>query len=181
MVRSTTPLIELVKSGSYSGTDTAAINIRANNSLVSGFIIGGFGDEGIEIDGSTLAGDNNIVEYNWVGFDSTGAASGVVGDGILITVNADNNVVRNNVVGNSGASGIRIRTDSHDNWVWGNTVGLGTDGLTDHGNTNHGVYIEGNSARNIIGTDGDGTNDANEGNTISGNSTGGVYVTGAGH
>ena len=57
---------------------------------------------------------------------------------------------------------------------------MGSDGLTDRGNTGHGVYIEGNSARNIIGTDGDATNDDNEGNTISGNDTGGVYITGVG-
>ena len=101
-----TPLIELVKSGSYSGGDTAAIVVRANNSVVSGFIVGGWGEEGIEVDGSTGAGDNNLIELNWVGFDSTGAASGVVGDGILVTVDADNNEIRNNVVGNSGGNGI---------------------------------------------------------------------------
>ena len=154
--------------------------MRTNDSTVRGFTVINFPDEGIEIDGTTGFGDGNVIYDNWVGITSAGAAAGNSDDGILITEDADNNEVYNNIVGESGGHGIHIRNNSDDNWVWGNTIGLGSDGLTDRGNTGHGVYIEGNSARNIIGTDGDATNDDNEGNTISGNDTGGVYITGVG-
>ena len=173
-----TPLITL--DGTNASGATAGINVRTNDSTIKGFIIHSFPDEGIEIDGTTGYGDNNIIENNWVGITSAGAAAGVGDDGILITEDADGNVIRNNVVGSGASDGILIRNGSDDNWVWGNLIGLADDGITDRGNTNYGVTIEGGAARNIIGTNADGTNDAAEGNTISGNSTGGVYVTGVG-
>ena len=173
----TTPLIYLTKSGSYSGPDTGAIVVRANNTTVSGFIVGGWADEGIEIDGSTGAGDNNIIEYNWVGFDAAGAADGVGDDGILISDNADNNEVRNNVVASSGGNGIYIENGSDGNWLWGNTIGLATDGTTARGNTGHGIYLSGtNNDNTTIGTDGNGSNDVAERNVIASNTGAGVYV-----
>lgn len=176
----TTPLIELVKSGSFSGPETAAINIRASNSTVSGFIIGGWADEGIEVDGSTGFGDNNTIEWNWVGFDSTGAAAGVGDDGILITEAADNNVIRNNVVASSGGDGIHVRNSSTNNWIWGNIVGLATDGMTVRANSNNGIHLSGSTTYNTIGTDGDGTNDVLERNVVSGNLDYGIYLTDVG-
>lgn len=173
----TTPLIELSKSGSYSGGDRAAIVVRANNSTVSGFIVGGFADEGIEVDGSTGFGDDNIIEHNWVGLTSAGAAAGNAGDGIMITEDADRNIIRNNVVGSNSASGIVIRsTDSDHNWIYGNTVGLGIDGSTALGNGGYGIDIYGGAHTNIIGTNGDGTDDLLERNVISGNTGAGIHL-----
>ena len=169
-----TPLITL--DGTNATGSTAGINIRANNSTVSGFIVGGWADEGIEIDGSTGYGDNNIIEYNWVGFDAAGAADGVGDDGILISEDADNNDIRNNVVGSSVGDGIQIRNNSDGNWVWGNIFGLAADGTTSRGNTGRGVHISGTSTGNIIGTNADSSNDANEGNVISDNTGAGILV-----
>ncbi len=173
-----TPLITL--DGTNAAGATGGIVLRTNDSVIRGFNVINFPDEGIEIDGSTGYGDNNLIENNWVGITAAGAAAGNADDGILITVDADNNVVRNNIVGSSGGDGILIRSDSDNNWIWGNVVGLSSDGVTIRANTGHGIRIEGNSTSNTIGTDGDGTNDANERNVVSGNATGGIYVTGAG-
>ena len=172
----TTPLIYLTRSGSYAGGDTGAIVVRADNTTVSGFIIGGWADEGIEIDGSTGAGDNNVIEHNWVGFNASGGADGVGDDGILVSESADNNIVRNNVVGSSGGDGIHVRNTSDGNWVWGNIVGLATDGTTARGNIGYGIHLSGTTDGTTIGTDGDGTSDVAERNVIASNTLAGIYV-----
>ena len=171
-----TPLIALDGS-TVTGTSGALI-LRTNNSAIRGFIVTGFDDEGLEIDGSTGFGDNNALEYNWVGITAAGAAAGNADDGILISEDADNNIVRFNVVGASGMDGIVIRnTDSNGNWVYGNTVGLAPDGITIRANARHGVAIYDAGAGNIIGSDGNGVNDAAERNVISGNSGNGVWIS----
>ena len=174
----TTPLIYLTKSGAYAGDDTGAIVITASNTTVSGFIIGGFADEGIEISGidNVSDGDNNIIENNWIGFDASGAANANGDDGILVTSDADGNKIRNNVIGSSGGDGIHIRDDSDNNWVWGNTVGLAVDGSTDRGNAVHGIHISGTTTGNIIGGDGIGGDDTAERNVIGGNGVEGINV-----
>jgi len=58
-----------------------------------------------------------------------------------------------------------IRPGASTFHVWGNFVGLETDGVTTGTNNNTGVYAQ-NQTRVIIGTDGDGVNDLNEGNVI---------------
>ncbi|MFH1361225.1 MAG: hypothetical protein ABIH69_01030, partial [bacterium] len=45
---------------------------------------------------------------------------------------------------------------------------------------NYGIYLQTSASSNIIGTDGDGSNDAAEMNVISGNTLDGVYITAAG-
>ena len=76
--------------------------LRTNDSTVRGFTVINFPDEGIEINGTTGFGDGNVIYDNWVGITSAGAAAGNSDDGILITEDADNNEVYNNIVGESG-------------------------------------------------------------------------------
>jgi len=177
----TTPLIYLTKSDAYTGGDTAAIMLRADNSTVRGFIVGGFGDDGIEIDGSTGSGDDNLIELNHVGFDAAGGADGVGDEGVLISGNADRNVIRQNVIGSSGAltsygDGIRIDDRSDSNWVWGNLIGLAPDGVTPRGNVGLGIYVQDKSNANRIGTNGDGTDDGLERNIIAFSHTEGIRI-----
>ncbi len=152
-----TPLITL--DGTNATGSTGGIVLRTNDSLVSGFIVHSFPDEGIEIDGSTGFGDNNIIENNWVGITSAGAAAGNLDDGILVSEFADNNEIRNNIVGSSGGDGIDIRNNSTGNWVWGNTIGISSDGTTVRANAGHGLHLNGTATGNIIGTDRDSIND----------------------
>ncbi|MFM8323910.1 MAG: hypothetical protein ACKN9U_03495, partial [Pirellulaceae bacterium] len=58
----------------------------------------------------------------------------------------------------------------------GNIVGLASDGVTLVGNGNYGVLLQSGAQDFLIGTDGDGLNDANEGNTISGNTYINLYI-----
>src|SRR5262249_12871793 len=66
------------------------------------------------------------------------------------------------------------------NAVQGNYVGTNAGGTAAVGNTLSGVVIKTGSQNNLVGTDGDGVNDAAEGNLISGNQVSGVVITGPG-
>ena len=167
------PIIELDGSGT-SEDNINGLYVRTNNSTVKGFIVHSFVDEGLEIDGSTGYGDNNVFENNWVGITSTGAAAGNGDEGILISVDADGNTVRNNIISSNSGDGLEIHTNSDNNWVWGNIFGLGIDGATVRSNSGQGLRIGGSG--NIIGTNSDDDNDENERNVISGNFHG-IYVT----
>ncbi|QDV47196.1 Cadherin domain protein [Stieleria neptunia] len=166
--------------GTNAVNATGGIVLRSNDSIVRGFNVINFPNQGIEIDGSTGFGDGNLIEDNWVGLTAGGAAAGNGDDGILISENADNNIIRNNVVGSSGGDGIEIRNRSAGNWVWGNTVGLSSDGVTVRANTGNGIHLYGSATTNIIGTNSDSSNDAFEGNVISGNLGSGVRVSDVG-
>ncbi|MDA1250804.1 MAG: DUF4347 domain-containing protein [Planctomycetota bacterium] len=171
-----TPLITL--DGAAATGTSGALILRTNDSTIRGFSVINFNDEGLEIDGSPGFGDNNLIEYNWVGINTSGNAAGNADDGILVTENADNNIVRFNVVGSNGGDGIVIRnTDSDNNWVYGNIVGLAADGTTVRANNGHGVAVYNAGTNNIIGSNGDGSNDELERNIISGNGTNGIWVS----
>ena len=65
-----------------------------------------------------------------------------------------------------------------NNWVWGNYIGTSADGLSStlaEACYDDGIGISSNASYNIIGTNGDGSNDANEGNLISANGDGGQF------
>ena len=65
------------------------------------------------------------------------------------------------------AAGIRLETGG-TNWILGNHIGLDPAGTTRAANAK-GIWIEGGSSANRIGTDADGVADAAERNVISGN------------
>ncbi len=170
------PLIRLDGAGATGST--AGIALRTNNSTIRGLSVTGFPDDGLEVDGSTGFGDGNLLEQNWVGLTPTGAAAGNLDDGILVSEDADNNVVRNNVVGSNGKDGIVVRnTGSSGNWIAGNIVGLNAAASAARPNVRHGIALYGDAPDNIIGTNNDGTNDAAEANTVANNLGAGVSVT----
>ena len=129
-----TPIVELIGTGATGAT--AGLALRTDDSLIRGFIVHSFPDEGLEIDGSTGAGDRNTLSNNWVGFDAKLSPRPNAEVGILVSVDADDNVVGGtgisdgNVVGHGAVSGIVIRTNSTGNVVIGNRVGVGPDGTT---------------------------------------------------
>jgi hypothetical protein len=70
----------------------------------------------------------------------------------------------------SGNNGSAINAVSGDGVViQGNIVGLAADGLTLIGNDRYGISLSGGYKNVLIGTNGDGESDENEGNVISGN------------
>ena len=180
-----TPLIEL--DGGGIGSSTAAFRIVADNTIIKGFSIFDFDDEGIEIfqdlTYGVTSGSGNTLEDNWIGIEADGTTiDGVLGHGILIADYAATNTVRNNVIADSGASGIQLGLtggvgDTHFNVVQGNIVGLGVDGVSFSGTGNGtGISIVAGSTNNLIGSNNDTFDDALERNVISNNTGAGIYL-----
>ena len=93
-----------------------------------------------------------------------------------ITLSADGSTIRGLVINRFPNSGIEI--GSNNNAVEGNFIGTDFTGTAALPNGGGGVVVSG--AQNRIGTNGDGVDDAAERNVISGNSSAGVRLFGAG-
>ncbi|MBX9850159.1 MAG: hypothetical protein K2X86_00200, partial [Cytophagaceae bacterium] len=140
-----------------------------------------------EDDGTKLGPPtNNKIYNNIIGLDATGAAlpntgTGDYGHGISIIRGgfAGNGLPFGNLIGGTGANqrniissnsiyGIKINgvptKVTAANTISGNYIGLGTNGLTDRGNTSSGIYIEAVNGT-IISS-----------NTISGNDEFGIQI-----
>lgn len=146
-------------------------------------VISGNDGDGILING----GDNNIIAGNYIGTNATiSAAIPNKGNGINIRFNARNNVIGNfesldsaryrNYIAGNDAYGIQI-TDSKDNKVYGNFIGLDRFGLSKIPNGLGGIRIDGTSANsatgNIIGA---AAPAANMRNYIAGDSGPGIQL-----
>ena len=134
--------------------------------------------------GTTVGSSNNIVRGNKIGTNPAGTAAipntgyginlvnGSSGNTIGGTTAADRNIVSGNTL-----DGIRLSdSGTTNNIILGNYVGVASDGTTALANQSSGVRIEGGASSNRIGTNGDGTGDANERNIISGNLVDGISV-----
>ncbi len=93
--------------------------------------------------------------------------------GAGLAISASDSIVRGLSVTGFDTHGI-IVTGSN-NRIESNYVGIDPSGQVKP-NLNAGVYIAGTSSNNVVGTNGDGVNDANEGNVLSGNGWHGVLV-----
>ncbi len=148
------------------------------------------GFEGNVISGNRGAGvlirnagtDGNVVAGNDIGTDITGTVPlGNGSNGLLLQLGASANVIggsipaARNVISANGANGVLLSdAGTTGNLVMGNSIGTDERGLFALGNVGSGVRIQAGAAANFIGADGDGTNDAAEGNTIASNSLDGV-------
>jgi hypothetical protein len=169
--------VDLIGENLPSGS---GLDIRANNTVVRGMLIGRFKGTGISI-----SGDNNKVEGNYIGTEPIGVDDiGNGSDGVLITTGSDNNTVggtspaARNAISANDQNGLNISAGS-GNKVLGNLIGTQTDGITPLGNTRSGVRIVEGSNNTV----GDGT--ASGANTIAFNGTpnsgtGGVEIQEAG-
>jgi len=75
------------------------------------------------------------------------------------------------LVVNEFRTGIRTSSSGQGLFIWGNYVGTSTDGSTGLGNSSAGINVQSFDA-SFIGTNGDATNDANEGNLVADNDFG---------
>ena len=101
------------------------------------------------------------------------------GDGLTIT--GPDVTVRGLDTNNfSQGAGIHITgTGATGAWIYGNFLGTDPTGTQAEPN-NEGVEIDAGATQNLVGTNGDGVNDAAERNIISGNLSAGVLITGQG-
>jgi hypothetical protein len=189
-----TILVEINGAGMPGGGDMLVI--ATSNVTVAGLAIYSCPDYAITI-GSNLA--NIHIWGNYLGTNATGTAAGLGNQGGVIS-NFGNffpNVTTNVVVGTNGdgtndaneGNLISSNTGTGVNgwgvvyWltqgstIAGNIFGLDKDGnVAGMGNAQDGILLTVSSTGNVVGTDGDGTSDADEGNIIASSGTFGLLI-----
>jgi hypothetical protein len=167
--------------GTAAAPKQSVIGVSISNA--SGNRIGGVGagnvisgnssnSTGIDIFGAMATG--NVVQGNMIGTDKTGTAAIANAFGIIIRVGATGNQIggtltdTGNVIAGNTSYGVVIE-GANTSVVQGNRIGVG---LTNNALPNGtGVFIEANSANNLIGGTG-----ANAGNIIADNTQNGVNI-----
>jgi predicted outer membrane repeat protein len=146
------------------------------------------GNTGSGVDVVFAGATGNLIQGNFIGTDASGSAPrgngpGFLTAGVNIGVGASNNTVGggtagagNVISGNTGFGVHLLNAGTSGNRVQGNRIGTDVTGTAAVGNTSGGIEIDNFASGNFVGTDGDGVNDAAEGNLISGNQGEGVQV-----
>jgi len=166
-------------------------NPLANSVTIGGLtaaarnVISGNAGSGIVITGPTSGA---IVLGNYVGTNVSGlAAVGNSQSGVSIESGANNNTIggeavgaRNVISGNAGSGLVISGSGTTGNLVQGNRIGTNATGTSALGNGGGGMYVSSGATGNVIGTNGDGVNDATEGNLISGNTGRAIFINNLG-
>ena len=178
-----TPVIVL--DGSSAGASADGFFLQASSSHIQGFAIDHFGGGKEGGGGINVAGDNDVIDGNYIGVDESGKPAGNAGFGIFVSgsneriggpFKAPNGKLTNerNII-SANSIGIEL-TGSGGNIVEGNYVGGDISGETTNpafGNPNGGILVE--SQNDTIGGDSEDL-----GNLIQGASAGaGIDVKGA--
>ena len=192
-----------VVAGNHIGVDIAGTSAAANTTGI--FVSGnnnriGTDGDGISdtlerniISGNTqfgldISGDDTVVAGNYIGINSAGTAAiangshgvdiDVLALGTRVGTNSDGSgdTVQRNFISGNGGNGITTKGD--DVTIAGNYIGTNAAGTSAIPNSGYGVAVGNFSYQTVVGTNGDGTRDSIEGNLISGNTSGGVKVSG---
>jgi parallel beta-helix repeat protein len=168
-------LIELDGSsaGSVNGLTFAA---GSSNSGVRGLAINRWQQNGIYVNGATGV----QVDGDFIGTNTSGTATLPNAKNGIMLIDANNNIIggstaaQRNVISGNGENGVYIYSYGNfvGNTVVGNYIGTDVSGTLDLGNGWYGVNIT-LSDNNIIGGSA-----AGDGNVISGNDGGGIYIDG---
>lgn len=102
-----------------------------------------------------------------------GTSAGSTAKGL--TIASSSNVIKGLVIKNFSSYGIYITSAGANNKIQGCYIGTESTGETKAANTAANLYIVGSSS--IIGTDGDGSDDAAERNLISGSTSNGITIS----
>ena len=142
----------------------------------------------MRIDGNIS--NSNTVAGNFIGVNAAGdAALANHSSGVVISTGSANNIIggvtedaRNLISGNLN-SGVQLENSAGaGNKIQGNYIGTDVTGLQAIGNSSvagAGVTILPAVGTSFVGTDGDGVNDAEEGNVISGNDRHAIRIQGS--
>jgi parallel beta-helix repeat protein len=142
--------------------------------------------------GIALSASQSIISGNYIGTNKTGTAAIPNRTGIWLHNGAQSNIVGadgdsspgeaaegNLISGNFEWGVVLADANTKFNRVAGNRLGTDSTGMSAVPNLNA-VAIWTGASSNIIGTNGDGLGDANEGNLISGNNGHALYVASVG-
>jgi CSLREA domain-containing protein len=164
------PLIEL--DGSKAGP-TGCLILTGGNSTVRGFAINRFNGAPVgPTAGIALVGaaGGNVIEDNYIGTNRAGDAifgvSQQISYGVIVRNNG--NVIRDNVLSGNSTGGVLLQNvggDSANNLITNNFLGTDWTGMRDLGNGRYGVFFINAGNNNRI-----------EGNVVSGNNEGGMFI-----
>ena len=158
------------------------ICLEAQNNKVWSNVISGNTFSGVYLGiAYGYSSNSNLVQGNLIGTDSSGTSAIPNGGyGIWIDSTANNLIGGNaelgeeNLIAGNALGGILVgKTGSTGNRILGNLIGLGVDGLTPIPNNGAGIWVC-NASGNTIGGE-----RHTEGNIVSGNTGGGIAVTGS--
>ncbi|MBI5032474.1 MAG: right-handed parallel beta-helix repeat-containing protein [Chloroflexi bacterium] len=184
-VLSATLLIEI--DGTQAG-EADCFTITSSNNVLMGLVINRFGKNGVTIYGSAAV--SNTVSGNYIGTNANGLqALGNQSRGVYIQFSSHNLIGGNspsdrNVISGNNGSGVHLHTQTTENTVSGNYIGLNANGMGILPNKSDGVTLSSLATRNIIGgdtvgernvisgNDGDGVSISSSGNVVSGNHIG---------
>jgi hypothetical protein len=164
------PIIEL--DGSSAGSANG-LTISADDCTVRGLVINRFSMNGILL---PAGADNNAIEGNYIGTDTTGTVDlGNGRHGVFITQASDNTIggttiEARNVVSGNDSSGVCASQAMGFVFVVGNYIGTDANGVDDLGNTLHGVEARSQSPVYVGGPL------SGQRNVISGNDSCGVCI-----
>ncbi len=167
-----TPLVEI--DGALLNFGDSGLVIKAGGSTVRGLALFGFEAAGIELQSC----DNNVIQANYLGVDSTATFVQTNETGIRLSNSANNliggttSAARNLISANRGAG---ISIDGSNNLVQGNFIGTNPAGTGLLDNSTGVAIVGASSTDNLIGGLSPGT-----GNLISGNVRG-VFITAPGN
>lgn len=161
--------------GAYQNTIGS---ISGSGLTQGGNLISGSEGGGISLNGAV----QNHISGNYIGTSADGLAAAGNETGIQVQNGSNNNIIgiapngsgSLNLISGNTNDGLVI-AGSNNNHVSGNYIGTDIGGTLPLGN-DRGVMVRSGASGNVIGTDGDGSNDANEGNLISGNLDAGLWV-----
>jgi hypothetical protein len=173
--------------GNYIGTDATGSQDAGNGGGVqiassSSVTIGGDS----EADRNLISGNGtgiwlllesseNSILGNYVGLDRTGSRRLPNTTGISISTSGPSGTrIHGNVIGGNRGANLRIAAGADGNVLTGNRIGTDAAGAMHQGGI-FGIHVS--SSNNRIGTDGDGVDDAAEGNLVS-SSAYGVFFQG---
>ncbi|MBI4407799.1 MAG: hypothetical protein HY565_04875 [Candidatus Kerfeldbacteria bacterium] len=166
--------IRLAGNSSIIGTDCNGAADAAERNIIVTNALNGIG----------ISGNSNVIAAN----DIIGNGSGDSDDaGIVLNDTADSNIIglysdgcaaaeQLNVISGNNGNGIYMHT-ADNNLITGNYIGVDRIGTTALGNTYHGIFLDFDNQSNIIGTNGNGVNDSDEGNIIANNTLNGMVLS----
>jgi parallel beta-helix repeat protein len=169
--------------GNGVGTGSSGIWIDSGpqQTLVQGNLISGNGLAGIAIGDDAGAGTTkNVIASNTIGTNAAGTAALGNGIGVDVYGGTSDTITGNLISGNNGAGVLIQGVGTNQNVVDGNDVGTDYTRNAPLGNVGVGVFIAGGAQANLIGTNGDGVDDAAEANVIAANAYQGVAILGTG-
>ncbi len=139
---SLTPPIQL--DGTSAGPGMTGLTVAGGNSTARGLVINRFVD-GI---GIQLFGDNDIVDFNFIGTNATGTAGLGNGDtGLLINAGSGHLIggttaAARNVISGNGGQGVQVLLGpAMNHQVQGNFIGTDAAGAISIGNAGHGIFM----------------------------------------